>query len=128
MIEVDLKKMRDALRIETISSGVINNLLVDDNFTIGETGSKINIIGTGHSYRRNKGTTAVNGGSATVNIPHKLTSTPSTDGLSVLPLSTDAMGNFYVTVDSTNIILNYPIATAGGTANLSYAWSASIQR
>jgi len=122
------KKMRDGIRIETVSSGVINNLLVDDNFTTGETGSKLNIIGTGHTYRRNKGTTAVNGGSATINIPHKLTAAPSTDGLTVLPLSTDALGSFYVTVDATNIILNYPFATPSGTANLSYAWSASIQR
>jgi len=123
------KMMKDGVRVENLGSGTMTNIYCDDNYVSGETGSKYNVVTSGATitFRRNKGTIALNGGSATVNIPHRLSAAPSTDGLSVVPLSIDARGQFYVTVDATNIILNYPIATPGGTANLSYAWRANVQ-
>jgi hypothetical protein len=118
--------MEYGVRIQTSGTGVISNLVLEDNLISGHTAARYNIIGTGETYRRRRSTTVLNGGSATINIPHKLSATPNLESIYVTPLSANARGSFHVTADSTNIILNYTAATTSGTNNLTYAWRASV--
>lgn len=57
-------------------------------------------------------------------IAHGLVGTPSK--VVVTPCSADAAGSFYVTVDSTNIYVNYSTAPASGTNNICLYWEAEV--
>ena len=57
-------------------------------------------------------------------IAHGLVSTPS--NVQVTPRSADAAGDFYVTIDSTNIYVNYSSAPASGTDNVKLDWKAEV--
>jgi hypothetical protein len=56
-------------------------------------------------------------------IPHGLTATPTT--ANVTPATADACGSFFLTLDSTNINVNYGIAPRSGTANVAYYYRAT---
>lgn len=73
-----------------------------------------------------QGTSSKNGDASTkvFTIAHGCFSTP---GLFVVwPTSEEARGDFILTVDSTNIIITYPIAPPTGTGNLTYEWKAEV--
>jgi hypothetical protein len=78
------------------------------------------------SYTENKGTTSKNGDASTVTFTqaHGLGSTPSF--FTVIPTSTDADSEFFLTADATNITINYPFPPPTGTANLTYVWRAAL--
>lgn len=57
-------------------------------------------------------------------IQHGLVSTPSR--VLVTPCSLDAAGTMYVTVDSTNIYVNYSVAPPAGTNNVCLYWWAEV--
>lgn len=78
------------------------------------------------SYTENKGSSTKSGDAATTTftIAHGLGSTPGF--VAVTPGSTDADSDYWITVDATNITINYPFAPPSGTNNLSYLWRAAI--
>ena len=57
-------------------------------------------------------------------IAHGLVSTPSS--VRVTPGSVDASGQFYITVDNTNIYVNYLSAPPSGTNNITLYWEAEV--
>ena len=57
-------------------------------------------------------------------IAHGLVSTPS--NVQVTPRSADAAGDFYVTVDDTNIYVNYSSAPPSGSDNVVLGWEAEV--
>lgn len=59
-------------------------------------------------------------------IPHGLLTAPDPAKTHITPLSGDASGNFYITVDSTNIYVNYLTAPASGTDNIVLAWYTEV--
>ena len=65
-----------------------------------------------------------NGTQTQFTIAHGLAGTPTS--VSVTPASNDAKGTFYVTVDATNIYVNYATAPPAGTNNVVLYWSASM--
>lgn len=75
---------------------------------------------------RNSGTATFSGDGLTTQfaIPHRLVSTPSK--VLVTPMSADASGDFYVTVDATNIYVNYKTAPPVGTNNIVLSWYAEV--
>lgn len=78
------------------------------------------------SYTEGKGTSTKSGDASTTTftIAHGLGSTPGF--ANVIPTSTDADSDFYLTVDATNITVNYPFAPPTGTSNLTYMWRAAV--
>jgi hypothetical protein len=79
------------------------------------------------SYTEAKGAVTNKSGDATTTtftIAHGLGSAPGF--YTVTPTSTDADSEFYLTVDSTNITVNYPFPPPSGTNNLTYVWRAAI--
>ena len=68
--------------------------------------------------------TSGDGTTTQFSIPHGLVSTPN--NVVVTPCSADAMGSMYVTVDSTNIYVNYSTAPPAGTNNVCLYWEAEI--
>ena len=72
----------------------------------------------------NSGSNVQSGDGTTVafSIAHGLISTPTF--VNVQPGSADADGDFYVTVDATNITITYGTAPASGTNNLTWYWEA----
>ena len=46
--------------------------------------------------------------------------------MQVTPRSADAAGDFYVTVDDTNIYVNYSSAPASGDDNVVLGWEAEV--
>jgi len=75
---------------------------------------------------KNSGTATFSGdGSKTqFSIAHGLVSTPSK--VLVTPMTADAAGDFYVTVDDTYIYINYKTAPASGTDNVKVSWYAEV--
>lgn len=71
-----------------------------------------------------KGSATKSGDSSTTvfTIAHGMTSTPAS--AYVVPSSVDALGEYQVDVDPTNITITYQVAPATGTNNLSYYWMA----
>jgi hypothetical protein len=78
------------------------------------------------SYTEGKGTTTKSGDASTTTFTqaHGLGSTPSF--FVVVPTSTDADSEFYLTADATNITITYPFPPPTGTSNLTYVWRATI--
>ena len=78
------------------------------------------------SNLRNRGVATFSGnGTATqFTIPHGLVSTPNV--AIVTPASANASGAFYITVDATNIYVNYTTAPPAGTNNVVLNWYAEI--
>lgn len=78
------------------------------------------------SYTEGKGTSTRSGDASatTFTIAHGLGSAPGY--YAVTPTSTDADSDFYLTVDPTNITVNYPFPPPQGTDNLTYVWRAAI--
>jgi len=74
----------------------------------------------------NSGTATFSGDGATTqfSIAHGLVSTPTK--VSVTPMTADAASDFYVTVDDTNIYINYKSAPPSGTDNLKFSWYAEV--
>lgn len=70
------------------------------------------------------GSLSFNGtGSQTVfNIPHTITGIPSI--FFALPKTADALGNYTVTADATNVIVTYTTAPPTGTNNVEFVWAA----
>lgn len=77
-------------------------------------------------YSHNSGTATFSGDGITTQftITHGLVSTPNK--VLVTPMSADASGDFYVTVDATNIYVNYKTAPPSGTNNIKLTWYAEI--
>jgi len=75
---------------------------------------------------KNSGTAKFSGDGTTTQfiIPHKLVSVPSK--FAVTPGSADAAGDFYITVDDTNIYVNYLNAPPSGTNNVILHWYAEV--
>jgi hypothetical protein len=73
------------------------------------------------------GTSTQSGTGAAVafNIPHLLGYVPNS--YSVTPASSAAATDQWVTADATNLIVNYAVAPATGTNNLTWKWSASLE-
>lgn len=71
-----------------------------------------------------KGSATKSGDSSTTvfTIAHGMASTPAS--AYVMPSSVDALGEYQVDVDPTNITITYQVAPATGTNNLSYYWMA----
>ena len=78
------------------------------------------------SYTENKGSSTKSGDASTLTftIAHGLGSAPGF--YTVVPTSQDADSEFFLTVDATNITVNYPFAPPTGTNNLTYVWRAAI--
>jgi len=83
--------------------------------------------------QRNKNYITENSGAATFSgdgtttqfsIAHGLVSTPTK--VLVTPMTADAASDFYVTVDDTNIYINYKSAPPSGTDNLKFSWYAEV--
>lgn len=85
--------------------------------------AEIEFVGTKF---RNSGTATFSGDGATTQftIAHGLVSTPS--NVQITPMSSDASGSFYVTVDATNIYVHYITAPASGTNNVVLSWYAEV--
>jgi len=83
-----------------------------------------NTVGLG--YTENSGTATFSGDGTTTQftIAHGLVSTPS--NVQVTPRSADAAGDFYVTVDDTNIYVNYSSAPPSGSDNVVLGWEAEV--
>jgi len=77
-------------------------------------------------YRRRARVETFSGDGTTTqfSIPHNLVSTPTK--VLVTPASRDATGQFYVTVDSTYIYVNYLTAPPSGTNNVVLYWYAEV--
>lgn len=90
---------------------------------ISKTGAVPTDVG---AYTEAKGTATKSGtaSATTFTIAHGLGSTPTWYQAS--PGSTDADDDFWVTVDATNITINYAFAPPSGTNNLSYIWRAAL--
>jgi hypothetical protein len=73
-----------------------------------------------------KGTSTQQGDGSTkvFTIAHGLTGTPT--WYSAQASSTDALGSFIISVNSTNITITYPFAPPNGTNNLSWVWRSSL--
>jgi nitrous oxidase accessory protein NosD len=103
---------------------VLNNL----NAGIFPIGNLTNFIIRGNIgyVTENSGTATFSGnGTQTIfTIPHGLATTPKT--VIVTPGSADAIGNFYVTVDATNITVTYTTAPPSGTNNIILYWRAEV--
>lgn len=78
------------------------------------------------SYTEGKGSSTKSGDASatTFTIAHGLGSAPGF--YVVTPTSSDANADFWLTVDSTNITVNYPFPPPSGTNNLTYVWRAAI--
>jgi hypothetical protein len=78
------------------------------------------------SYTEGKGSSTKSGDASTTTftIAHGLGSSPSF--YTVSATSTDADSEFFLTVDATNITVNYPFPPPTGTSNLTYVWRAAI--
>ena len=74
------------------------------------------------SENSGKATFSGDGTTKTFTIPHGLYKSPSE--VSVTPASSGASGSFYVTVDGTNIYVNYLTAPPAGTNNVVLYWEA----
>jgi len=74
----------------------------------------------------NKGTATFSGDGATTtfNIPHGLSSAPSSYW--VTPASSDAKGEFYVSADETNLTVTYTSAPPSGSNNVILKWGAEV--
>lgn len=72
------------------------------------------------------GTVTFSGDGATTQfaIPHQLVRAPSK--VRITPQSADAAGDFYVTVDDTNIYVSYKTAPPAGTNNIVLSWYAEV--
>jgi hypothetical protein len=78
------------------------------------------------SYTEGKGSSTKSGDASTTTftIAHGLGSAPGF--YVVTPTSSDADADFWLTVDTTNITVNYPFPPPTGTNNLTYVWRAAI--
>lgn len=111
-----------------------NNLVVYLNKVEGNVSGQISVGGgTNQKVKYNIGYTTENSGTATFSgdgsttqftIAHGLVSTPS--NVQVTPKSADAAGDFYVTVDSNNIYINYKSAPPSGSNNIVLDWYAEV--
>ena len=108
-----------------------SNIRVEGNVLIGVT--SLNVFPTINIVKRNVGYLTENSGVATFSgdgtttqftIPHGLVTTPSK--VRVTPRSADAAGDFYITVDATNIYVNYITAPPSGTDNVVLEWEAEV--
>ena len=90
------------------------------------TGKYTKIIECPGVLTNNSGQYVTSGDGTTTqfSIPHGLVSTPSR--VLVTPCSLDAAGTMYVTVDSTNIYVNYSTAPPTGTNNVCLYWWAEV--
>jgi len=78
------------------------------------------------SYTENKGSSTQSGNASTTTftIAHGITGTPTYYG--VTPTSADAIGDYYLTIDATNITVNYTFPPPAGTGNLTYVFRATL--
>jgi hypothetical protein len=78
------------------------------------------------SYTEGKGSSSKNGDASTTTftIAHGLAGTPTY--ISVVPNAADADSEYYLTVDATNITINYSFPPPTGTGNLLYFWRAAL--
>lgn len=86
----------------------------------------INIGGGGNSnviQKNGKATFNGTGVLLTFLIAHTLDTIPSS--VQVTPSTLDSLYPYYVTVNSTNISINYTIAPPTGTNNISFFWTAN---
>jgi len=109
------------------------NIIENNDVSQITTGGKISTVGANTIVRGNIGYLTENSGTATFSgdgvttqftIAHGLVSTPNK--VIVTPGSTDAAGDFYVTVDATNIYVNYLSAPPSGTDNVVLYWYAEV--
>ncbi|MES2112917.1 MAG: hypothetical protein V4577_29470 [Bacteroidota bacterium] len=91
---------------------------------VKESGSGTNTGWVPYASPPATGAFTANGGSSSYNIAHGLGSTPSY--FTAVPTTTDAAGNFYLTANATNIIVNYLAAPASGTNNVKLNWQAKL--
>jgi hypothetical protein len=107
---------------------------IRENYIINTTTPIFKSAGaTGVTIKDNRGYATENSGTATFSgdvattqftIAHGLVSTPT--NVHVTPKSADASGDFYVTVDATNIYVNYLTAPPSGTDNVVLDWRAEV--
>jgi len=121
-----------------LGSGAVQNTVIKNNHLVGNnTGafySLGNILaGSGTVVKDCVGVTLENGGEATFSgdgttttftIAHGLADTPGS--VKVTPGSADADGDFYVTVDATDITVTFASAPATGTDNVVLWWNAEV--
>ena len=74
-------------------------------------------------FKENRGKATFNGGTASYDIAHSLTATPTSPV--VTPSAAVANGAFYVTADATNITVTFSAALTSGTNNVILNWRAS---
>ena len=77
-----------------------------------------------NTIQRGKSTQSGNGSTKVFNILHDVSATPRTARVS--PGSTDALGGYTVTTDTTNVIITYQVAPPSGTNNLIWNWEANV--
>jgi hypothetical protein len=83
-----------------------------------------NFTTTAYSDAGGKATFSGTGSQTAFVIPHTLDGTPTT--VRVTPASAVAAALYYITVDGTNITVNFVVAPASGASNVLLYWSANI--
>jgi hypothetical protein len=126
----DTKTQTYGIVLEYIDKGICSGNLVLNNLNAGiyPVGNLTNFV-----IRGNVGYVTENSGQAvfsgtgtqtTFTIAHGLTTTPNK--VLVTAGSADAKGDFYVTVDATNIYVTYATAPPAGTNNVVLYWRAEV--
>jgi hypothetical protein len=80
---------------------------------------------TARTHNSGTGTFSGNGFNTSFTIAHNLLTSPTV--VSITPVTADAAGYHYVTVDCINMVVHYKTAPPYGTNNLILHWGASIE-
>lgn len=114
---------KKTMRIENSSNIIIiGNDLTGYVDTLLENVNNTKLLVNDNAGTTNSGLFTGNGGASFYSIPHGLTFFPGE--VHVLPASADACGDFFVTVDTTNLYVQYKSATPSGSNNVLLRWSA----
>jgi hypothetical protein len=104
----------------------IKNLTANSTWVdfLDSTGMKIKYNASPVTEKTGTATFSGNASTTTFNIAHGLYATPTS--VVVSSGSADTLGDFYITYDATNIIVNFNIAPPTGTSNLVFRWTAEV--
>ena len=129
----DTKTQNYCIRAAGTDTNPISDVIIKNCQFISYATAAVNLSYATIKFRDNIGYVTENSGTATFSgdgsttqfkIEHGLVSTPSK--VQVTPMTADAAGDFYVTVDDTYIYVNYKSAPASGTDNIKLNWLAEV--
>ena len=116
----------DIVELNSADNNIIMYNSPHNKYSIIVVGANTTVKYNRYYVTENSGTVTFNGDGSTTQftIAHNLVSTPSK--VQVTPMSADASGDYYVTVDSSNIYVNYKTAPPSGTDNIKLSWYAEV--